>query len=255
MTQAAGLSAKVRMPSEAQAAALEAAGIARGSYRFEPLTPLRRAIAARTAESAREVPHFPIVMDVDVDAALALRQALNAEGETRISLNDLVVRACALALARTPEANVSYTPEGLVCHAHADIAVAVAVEGGLLTPIVRSAEAKSVREISDEIAELARRARTRRLLPDEYTGGTFTVSNLGMFGVRAFGSILNPPQACILSVAAAEPRLAPRDGAVVTVTQMTVTLTCDHRAVDGATGARLLQAFRELMEAPQALAG
>lgn len=187
-----------------------------------------------------------------MDAIGAARAAHNA-GETaaKLSVNDLVVKAAALALIEAPEVNVSYVDEGLLQHAHADVAVAVAIKGGLMTPIVRRAQAKSVAAISAELRDLADRAQQFRLQPDEYTGGTFTVSNLGMFGVSSFTSILNPPQAAILSVGATRRRPALRDGALVEEGVMTVTLTCDHRALDGAGGARWLQAFRRLMEAPE----
>lgn len=239
---------------DALAGRLELSGLPRGSYAVKPHDRLRRVIAQRMTESARDIPHFPLGMEIGLDALLAARAAHNgAEGAARVSVNDLVVKAAALALIEVPEANVSYVPEGMLQHAHADVAVAVAIKGGLMTPIVREAEAKSVTAIAAELKDLAGRAQRFRLQPDEYTGGTFTVSNLGMFGVTSFGSIINPPQAAILSVGAARARPVLRDGVLAEEQVMTVTLTCDHRALDGATGARWLKAFRALIEAPARL--
>jgi pyruvate dehydrogenase E2 component (dihydrolipoamide acetyltransferase) len=235
--------------SEEQTVLLETAGIRRGSYRFVPHDALRRTIARRMADSSRDAPHFPLTMDVTLDRLLEMRQQRNLNEAPKLSVNDLIVRTAALAIAQTPEVNVSFTPEGLVFHEHADIAVVVAIDGGLITPIVRHAETKSARGIAVELADLAARGRTRRLLPDEYAGGTFSISNLGMFGVRSFGSILNPPQSCILSVGAGEDRVVARDKRQVIEAQMTVTLTCDHRSVDGASGARFLKTFKDLIEA------
>ncbi len=236
---------------DAFAERLEGLGLPRGSYTLRPHARLRKVIAQRMTDSARDVPHFPLTMEVGLDAMLAARAARNADGATaKLSVNDLVVKASALALADVPEVNVSYMPEGMLYHAHADVAVAVAVKGGLMTPIVRAADVKPVATIAAELRDLADRALRFRLQPDEYSGGTFTVSNLGMFGIASFGSILNPPQAAILSVGAACTRPVLRDGGLVEETVMAVTLTCDHRALDGVTGARWLQAFRALIEAP-----
>jgi len=165
-------------------------------------------------------------------------------------VNDLVIKAAAIALIRAPDANASYTPEGIARHHHADIAVAVAVDGGLITPIVRQAEAKGVGQIAREMKDLAERARARKLKPEEYQGGTFSISNLGMYGIRSFASIINEPHGAILSVGAGEKRPVVRDGELAVATVMTVTLTCDHRVVDGAIGARFLSAFKVLVEDP-----
>jgi pyruvate dehydrogenase E2 component (dihydrolipoamide acetyltransferase) len=161
----------------------------------------------------------------------------------KVSVNDLIVATVAKALIGVPDANVSFSEHGIVRHHHADVAVAVSIPGGLITPIVRDAETKTVREISQEVRDLADRARRRRLKPDEYNGGSFCVSNLGMYGVSSFGSILNPPHGAILSVGAIEDRVVVTDGSPAVAKMMTVTLTCDHRVIDGATGARWLQAF------------
>lgn len=236
---------------------LELLGLPRGSYTVKPHDRLRKVIAQRLTESARDIPHFPVRMEVGLDALLALRTAHNAaapDGEAvRVSVNDLIVKASALALIEVPDANVSYVADGMVYHSHADVAIAVAVKGGLMTPIVRAAETKPIDAIAAELKDLAGRAQRFRLQPDEYSGGTFTVSNLGMFGVSDFGSIINPPHAAILSVGAARRQPVVRDGALAEDMVMTVTLTCDHRALDGATAARWLKAFRGLIEAPDRL--
>ena len=249
------MSGQLREADEALAARLETMGIPRNSYAVAPMDGVRKVIARRMTESARDIPHFPIDMDIEAGGLLALRvERKRAGGEGPLpSLNDYLIKAAALALMECPDANVSYMPEGRILHRSADIAVAVAIEGGLVTPIVRGAEAKDVTTIAAEMADLAARARNRRLLPDEYTGGTFSVSNLGMFGVKSFGSILNPPQACILSVGAVEPRGVGRNGRLELAQVMSVTLTCDHRVVDGATGARWLKCFKAIVEKPGGL--
>lgn len=241
-----------REPPDELVQELEALGIPPGSYEYQPLDAVRRTIARRMTESFRDVPHFPLQAKIEVDALLRRRADLNAgASEVRISLNDLIIKAAALALRRHPAANASYSPRGLVFHHHADIAVAVAIEGGLVTPIIRNAEDKSLAEISREMKDLAARGRSKRLMPNEYFGGTFSISNLGMFGVSSFGSVLNPPQGCILSVGEPEKQYRFRGDEPYVATVLEVTLTCDHRVVDGATGARWLQAFKGLMEHPE----
>ena len=168
----------------------------------------------------------------------------------KVSVNDMVIKAAAVALTQVREANASYTPEGIAMHHHADIAMAVAVPGGLITPIIRAAETKGLAQIATEAKDLAERARTKKLKPAEFQGGTFSVSNLGMFGIKSFASIINEPQGAILSVGAGEKRPIVRNGALAIATVMSVTLTCDHRVVDGATGARWLAAFKPLLEDP-----
>jgi pyruvate dehydrogenase E2 component (dihydrolipoamide acetyltransferase) len=168
----------------------------------------------------------------------------------RVSVNDIVIKAAALALMRVPDANASYTPEGIAKHHHADVAMAVAIDGGLITPIIRNAETKGLAQIATESKDLAERARTRKLKPEEFHGGTFSVSNLGMFGIKSFASIINEPQGAILSVGAGEKRPVVRGDELAIATVMSVTLTCDHRVVDGAIGARWLAAFKSLVEDP-----
>lgn len=243
-----------RAPPEDLVQELEAMGVAPGSYDFQPLDAVRRTIARRMTDSFRDVPHFPLLAKIEVDALLALRLRINTESPgARISFNDLLIKAAALALEASPAANASYTPKGIILHRHADIAVAVAIEGGLVTPIVRRADTKSLADISSEMKSLAARGRAKRLMPGEYTGGTFSISNLGMFGISSFGSILNPPQGCILSVGEPEKQQRFRDDEPYVATILQVTLTCDHRVVDGATGARWLQAFRRIVEDPAKL--
>jgi pyruvate dehydrogenase E2 component (dihydrolipoamide acetyltransferase) len=228
-------------------------GIPDGSYDLVPLDGMRKAIARRMTDSFRDVPHFPLTIDCEIDGLMAVRAKVNAMLEPqgiKVSVNDFVIKACALALKAVPEANASYSPEGLALHHHADIAMAVAIDGGLITPIIRKAELKSLSQIATEAKDLARRARDKKLKPEEFQGGTFSVSNLGMFGIRSFASILNEPQGAIMSVGAGEQRAVVRSGQLAVATVMTVTLTCDHRVVDGATGARFLQAFKPLIEDP-----
>jgi pyruvate dehydrogenase E2 component (dihydrolipoamide acetyltransferase) len=217
----------------------------------------RRTQAARLAEAKRTIPHFYLTADCELDALLALRRELNARstrlGEAPFSVNDFVIRAAALALRRVPGANVSFTDQALRLYERIDIAVAVATDSGLVTPIVRDADHKGLAELSRILRDLTTRARERRLRPEEYQGGTLTVSNLGMYGIQSLLPILNPPQSCILGVGAAEPRPVAREGAVVVRTVMTCTLSADHRALDGATGAELLMALRHGLGDPLSL--
>jgi len=236
-----------------QVLSLEQQGIPAGSYELIPLDGMRKTVARRMSESARDVPHFPLTIDLEIDALLAARAKINAMLEKsggKVSVNDMVIKAAAVALMQVPEANASYTPEGIAMHHHADIAMAVAVPHGLITPIIRAAETKGLAAIAAEAKDLAERARTRKLKPEEYLGGTFSVSNLGMFGVKSFSSIINEPQGAILSVGAGEKRPVARGDQLAIATVMSVTLTCDHRVVDGATGARWLAAFKPLIEDP-----
>jgi len=235
---------------------LEQMGIPAGSYDLVPLDGMRKTIARRLTDSFRDVPHFPLTIDLEIDALLAARAKINhlLEGQgVKVSVNDIVIKACAVALKRVPEANASYTPEGIAMHKHADIAVAVAIDGGLITPIVRAAETKGLAQISAEVKDLAARAKSKKLKPEEFQGGTFSVSNLGMFGIKAFASIINEPQGAIMSVGAGEQRPVVKNGELAVATVMTITLTCDHRVVDGAIGARFLAAFKPLIEEPLTL--
>ncbi len=236
-----------------QAPSLEQMGIAPGTYDLVPLDGMRKTVARRMTESARDVPHFPLTIDLEIDALLAARARINAMLEKsggKVSVNDMVIKAAAVALMQVPEANASYSPEGIAMHHHADIAMAVAVPGGLITPIIRGADTKGLAQIAREAKDLAERARTKKLKPEEFQGGTFSISNLGMFGIKAFSSIINEPQGAILSVGAGEKRPVVRGNELAVATVMTVTLTCDHRVVDGATGARWLAAFKPLIEDP-----
>ena len=236
-----------------QVQSLEQQGIPAGSYDLVPLNGMKKTVARRMTDSFRDVPHFPLTIDLELDALLAARSKLNGLLEkdgVKVSVNDMLIKAAAIALKRAPDANASYTPEGIALHHHADIAVAVAVDGGLITPIVRLAETKGLAAIATEMKDLAERARTRKLKPEEYQGGTFTISNLGMFGIKSFASIINEPQGAILSVGAGEKRPVVRGEQLAVATVMTVTLTCDHRVVDGAIGARWLAVFKSLVEDP-----
>jgi pyruvate dehydrogenase E2 component (dihydrolipoamide acetyltransferase) len=229
-----------------------------GSYDFVPHDGMRRTIAQRLTASVQTIPHFYETMDCDIGKLVAAREEINAaapkdkDGKPayKLSVNDLVIKALALALQRVPEANVSWTEAGMLKHKHSDIGVAVALPGGLITPIVRSAESKSLSAISNEMRDLAARARARKLKPHEYQGGTTSVSNLGMYGVKDFTAVINPPQSTILAVGTGEERAVVRNGQLAVATIMSVTLSCDHRAVDGALGAELIVAFKKLIENP-----
>ncbi len=222
---------------------------------------MRRTIASRLTQSKQTVPHFYLRSDVALDAMLALRDQLNAaapkdrEGAPawKISVNDILIKALAGALGEVPDANVTWAGDRILRHRAVDVAVAVALEGGLITPVIRNAGALSLSAISAAMRDLAARARARKLLPAEYQGGTTSLSNLGMFGVSSFDAVINPPHGTILAVGAAERRVVPGAEGVVIATMMTATLSVDHRAVDGALGARLLAAFRRLVEAPLTL--
>jgi pyruvate dehydrogenase E2 component (dihydrolipoamide acetyltransferase) len=254
---APGVGAPAAAPAAAaaprQVLSLEQMGVPPGSYDLIPLDGMRKTVARRMTESARDVPHFPLTVDLEIDRLLEARARINVMLEksgVKVSVNDLVIKASAHALMLVPDANASYTPEGIALHHHADVAMAVAIEGGLITPIIRQAELKGLAQIAREAKDLAERARTRKLKPEEYLGGTFSVSNLGMFGIKSFSSIINEPQGAILSVGAGEKRPVVRNDQLAIATVMSVTLTCDHRVVDGATGARWLQAFKGLIEDP-----
>lgn len=229
-----------------------------GSYSVTPLDGMRRTIAQRLVQSKQTVPHFYLTASCTLDELLAVRERLNAhapKGEDKqplwkLSVNDFIIKALALALQRVPAANVTFTDEGILQHRVSDVGVAVAIEGGLFTPVIRAAETKSLSRISIEMKELAAKARARQLKPADYQGGTSAVSNLGMFGVEQFNAIINPPHATILAVGAGVETFVPVNRQPVLKTQMKATLSCDHRAVDGAVGAQLLKAFRELVEEP-----
>jgi pyruvate dehydrogenase E2 component (dihydrolipoamide acetyltransferase) len=231
---------------------------AEGSYEVVPHDNMRKVIAQRLTASMQTVPHFYLTVDCDIGKLTTAREEINAaapkdkDGKTayKLSVNDFVVKALALALQRIPHANVSWTESGMLKHKHSDVGVAVAMPGGLITPIVRSAEQKSLSAISNEMRDYATRARARKLKPEEYQGGTTAVSNLGMYGIKDFTAVINPPHATILAVGTGEQRAVVRSGKVEVATLMSVTLSCDHRAVDGALGAELITAFKMLIENP-----
>ena len=226
------------------------------SYELVPLDGMRKTVAKRLTTSFMQVPHFPLEVDITLDKLLAARAAINAaapEG-VKVSVNDMLIKASALALMTESDCNASYTDNGIAYHKGAHISVAVAIDGGLITPVIRDAEQKGLREISEEMKDLATRARDRKLKPQEYSGGTFSISNLGMFGIKSFGSIINPPEGMIMSVGAGEKRaVVLEDGSLAARSVMTVTLTCDHRVIGGAEGAKWLQAFKRFVETPEAM--
>jgi pyruvate dehydrogenase E2 component (dihydrolipoamide acetyltransferase) len=228
----------------------------KGSYELRPLDNMRKTIALRLTQAAATIPHFRITVDCEIDALLAAREKLNArapkEGANayKLSVNDFLIKAMGLALQQVPEANATFTERGILLHKSADIGVAVAIEGGLFTPIVRGVETKPLSHISNEVKALAERARRRRLAPHEYQGGTTAISNLGMFGVDRFDAVINPPHATILAVGRGVERAIVKDGAIAVATMMACTLSCDHRVVDGALGAKLLAAFKGFVEEP-----
>jgi pyruvate dehydrogenase E2 component (dihydrolipoamide acetyltransferase) len=229
-----------------------------GSYEIVPHDGMRRTIAARLTASVQTIPHFYLTVDCDIGKLLQAREEINAaapkdkDGKPtyKLSVNDFVIKALALALQRVPDANVSWTEGGMLKHKHSDIGVAVAMPNGLITPIVRNAETKSLSAISNEMRELAVRARDRKLKPHEYQGGTTAVSNLGMYGIKDFTAVINPPHATILAVGTGEERAVVRNGKIEAAHIMSVTMSCDHRAVDGALGAVLIGAFKSLIENP-----
>ncbi|MGK9234149.1 pyruvate dehydrogenase complex dihydrolipoamide acetyltransferase [Inquilinus limosus] len=211
---------------------------------------MRKTVARRLLESKQTVPHFYLTVDIELDALLKLRKELNDRGDVKLSVNDLIIKAAALALRKVPAANASWTDEAMIQYERVDVSVAVATEGGLITPIIKDADRKGLGTISAEMKDLAARAREGKLKPEEYQGGTFSISNLGMFGVKDFAAIINPPQSCILAVGAGTQRAVVKDGALAIATVMSCTLSVDHRAVDGAVGAEYLAAFKALVEAP-----
>ncbi len=232
-----------------------------GSYEEVPLDGMRKTIAKRLVESKQTVPHFYLSLDCELDTLMALREQINAaaakdkDGKPsyKLSVNDFIIKALAIALQRVPNANAVWAEDRILKMKHSDVGVAVAIEGGLFTPVVRKAEAKTLTAISAEVKDMAGRARNRRLKPEEYTGGSTAVSNLGMYGIKDFQAVINPPHGTILAVGAGEQRVVVKNGAPAVVQAMTVTLSCDHRVVDGALGAELLAAFKQLIENPMGM--
>ena len=229
-----------------------------GSYEVVPHDGMRRTIAQRLTASVQTVPHFYLTIDCDIGKLLAAREEINESAPKdkekkplyKLSVNDFVIKAMAVALQRIPNCNVSWTEGGMLKHKHSDIGVAVAMPGGLITPIIRNAETKSLSTISGEMKDFAARARARKLKPEEYQGGTTAISNLGMYGIKDFTAVINPPHATILAVGTSEERAVVRNGKIEAAHIMSVTLSCDHRAVDGALGAELIGAFKMLIENP-----
>jgi pyruvate dehydrogenase E2 component (dihydrolipoamide acetyltransferase) len=232
-----------------------------GSYESVPHDSMRKTIARRLLESKLTIPHFYLTTDCDIGSLLRVREEINATAHKdkdgkpafKLSVNDFVIKAMAVALQKVPDANATWTESAMLRHKHSDIGVAVAIPGGLVTPVIRHAEGKSLSAISNEMKDYAARAKAKKLKPSEFTGGTTAISNLGMYGVKDFAAVINPPHATILAVGAGEERAVVRDGQIVAANVMTVTLSCDHRAVDGALGAQLLAAFREAIEKPLSL--
>jgi len=223
-------------------------------YEVIKLSNMRKTIAKRLTESKQTVPHFYLSVDIELDNLLAARKQLNnMSDEYKISVNDFVIKACAAGLMKVPEANVMYLGDVMHQFKRADISVAVAIDGGLITPVVRGADQKGLRQISEETKDLAKRAHEGKLAPEEYAGGTFSISNMGMMGVKQFDAVINPPQAAILAVGAGEQRPVVKNGELTVATVMTVTLSCDHRAIDGAVGASYLAAVKMFLEQPSAM--
>ena len=229
-----------------------------GSFEEIPHDSMRKVIARRLVEAKSTIPHFYLSVDCELGALLALREQINSaapkdkDGKPafKVSVNDFVIKALALALRDVPDANVTWTEGAMLKHKHADVGVAVSIPGGLITPIIRKAETKTLSTISNEMKDYASRAKARKLKPEEYQGGTTSVSNLGMYGIKDFTAVINPPQSTILAVGTGEERAIVKNGKIEAAHMMSVTLSCDHRAVDGALGAQLIGAFKTLIENP-----
>ena len=232
-----------------------------GEYEEIPHDSMRKAIARRLTSAKALIPHYYLTVDCNLTALMATREALNAaapKGKDKVpayklSVNDFVVKASAMALIKHPDVNASWSETAILRHKHADVGIAVAIPSGLITPIVFAAESKGLAAISNEVKELATKAKDKKLKPQDYEGGGFSVSNLGMFGIKSFTSIINPPQSCIIAVGAGEERAIVVNGKVEVATMMTVTMSCDHRVVDGATGAKFLQTFKQFIEEPASM--
>ena len=236
-------------------AATPAAAPVAGEAPFDllPVNNIRKVVARRLTESKQQVPPFYLTVECEIDEFLKVRADLNSrakDGEFKLSVNDMIIKAAAVALMQVPSANASWSDDGIKQYKQADISVAVAIDDGLITPIVRNANGKGLRTISEEMRDLATRARDGKLVPEEYQGGTFSISNLGMFGIKDFQAVINPPQGCILAVGAGEQRPVVKDGALAIATVMSCTLSVDHRVVDGAVGADNLAALKALIEDP-----
>jgi pyruvate dehydrogenase E2 component (dihydrolipoamide acetyltransferase) len=232
-----------------------------GSFEEVPHDGMRKTIARRLTEAKQTIPHFYLTVDCDIDALLKLREQVNASAQKdkdgkpafKVSVNDMVIKALALALTRTPGSNVTFTENAMLHHKHADISVAVAIPGGLITPVIRKADALTLSGIANAMKDFAKRAKDRKLKPEEYQGGTSAVSNLGMFGIKDFVAVINPPQSSIIAVGMGEKRAVVKNNEIVIGNVMSVTISCDHRAMDGAKGAELIAAFKQLIENPMAM--
>jgi pyruvate dehydrogenase E2 component (dihydrolipoamide acetyltransferase) len=224
---------------------------AASAYRDEPASEMRRTIAKRLVTSLGPVPHFFLTTEIEMDRAAEMRNGIKElDPDLKISINDIIIKVAAAALLQHPQVNASYQDKAVRYYEHADIGVAVAIEEGLITPIVRAADQKSLSEIAAEVRELAGRARERKLKPEEFMGASFSISNLGMFGIDEFTAVINPPEGAILAIGAMSPKPVVRDNEVVVRQMMRVTMSCDHRVIDGATGAKFLQTFKKILENP-----
>jgi pyruvate dehydrogenase E2 component (dihydrolipoamide acetyltransferase) len=246
-TRDTGKQAEVTVSQSIQQPAVAGAS----TYRDVPTTEIRRTIARRLVTSIGPVPHFFLTIEVEMDQAMEMRRSLNSiDPELKISPNDLIIKVAAVALKQHPAVNASFQDKTIRYYDHADIGVAVAIDDGLITPVIRAADQKSVGTIAREVKEMAERARAKKLKPEEYTGATFSISNLGMFGIEQFTAVINPPEAAILAVGAIQQKPVVRDGQIVVRQIMNVTMSCDHRVIDGATGAKYLQTFKKILETP-----
>ena len=225
--------------------------IGASAYRDEPATEIRKTIARRLVTSLGPVPHFFLTAEIEMDRAAEMRRGINAlDPDLKISINDIIIKVAAAALIQHPQVNASFQEKFVRYYERADVGVAVAIEDGLITPVVRAADQKSLSQIAAEVRELAERARSRKLKPEEYTGATFSISNLGMFGIDEFTAVINPPEGAILAIGAMSPKPVVRDNEIVIRQIMRVTMSCDHRVIDGATGAKFLQTFKKILENP-----
>jgi pyruvate dehydrogenase E2 component (dihydrolipoamide acetyltransferase) len=221
------------------------------AYRDEPASQIRQTIAKRLVTSLGPVPHFFLTTEIEMDRAAEMRKGINAlDPDLKISINDIIIKVAAAALIQHPQVNASFQEKVVRYYEHADVGVAVAIEDGLITPVVRAADQKSLSQIAAEVRELAERARSKKLKPEEYTGATFSVSNLGMFGIDEFTAVINPPEGAILAIGAMSAKPVVRDNEIVIRQMMRVTMSCDHRVIDGATGAKFLQTFKKILENP-----
>ena len=241
----------IRRDIEAVLSKPQAARATASGYRDEPATQIRQTIAKRLVTSIGPVPHFFLTVDIEMDRAAEMRKNINAlDPDLKISVNDIIIKVAAAALLQHPQVNASFQEKFIRYYERADIGVAVAIEDGLITPVIRAADQKSLSQIAGEVRELAERARTKKLKPEEYTGASFSISNLGMFGIDEFTAVINPPEGAILAVGAMTAKPVARDNEIVVRQMMRVTMSCDHRVIDGATGAKFLQTFKKILENP-----